>query len=74
LDSPKETKVNKELKMAMLTRAQVERVRQLEAEIGTWIVAVEPEIKLAELTEEQLAKVREAEKELGVVLLAYEQR
>ena len=66
--------MDKELKMATLTRAQVERVRQLEAEIGTWIVAVEPEIKIAKLDEEQLAKLQAAEQELGVVLLAYEQR
>ena len=66
--------MQKELKMAMLNRAQVERVRQLEAEIGTWIVAVEPDIKIAELSDEQLAKVKAAEEELGVILLAYEQR
>ncbi len=60
------------VKFAKLTASQLEKVRSLEAELGTWVVAVEPEFQLASLSEEQLEKLQAAENELGVILLAYE--
>jgi hypothetical protein len=60
------------VKIAKLTEAQLEKLHDLEAELGTWVVAVEPEFKLADLAEAQLEKLRAAEKELGIILLAYE--
>ena len=60
------------VRIANLTEEQLDRLRALEAELGTWVVAVQPEIRLARLTMEQLGELAAAEKELGVVLLAYE--
>ena len=60
------------VKIAKLSEAQMEKLHNLEADLGTWVVAVEPEFRLADLTEEQLGKLNAVEKELGVILLAYE--
>jgi hypothetical protein len=57
---------------ARLTKEQLEKVRELEDSLGTWVVAMKPRFQLADLSEEQLAQLREVEKELGIVLLAYE--
>jgi hypothetical protein len=61
------------VKIAQLTEAQLEKVRELETELGTWVVAVEPEVKFAKLTKAQLEKLQAMESELGVILLAYKQ-
>jgi hypothetical protein len=60
------------VEIAKLTEAQLDKVRELEADLGTWVVAMKPKFRLAELKEKQLEKLRAVEKELGVVLLAYE--
>lgn len=57
---------------ARLNEAQLAKVRELEEDLGTWVVAMKPLFRLAELSEEQLAKLRAVEEELGIVLLAYE--
>ncbi|MBN1874313.1 MAG: hypothetical protein JXA33_08780 [Anaerolineae bacterium] len=60
------------VKFAKLNESQLEKVQDLEKELGTWVVAVEPEFRLATLTEAQLKRLQAAEHELGVILLAYE--
>jgi len=60
------------VKIASLTKAQLEKVRALEEDMGTWVVALEPEFRLVELSEEQVKRLQSVEKELGLVLLAYE--
>lgn len=60
------------VKIANLTKAQLEKVRALEEDMGTWVVALEPKFRLVELSEEQMEKLQSAEKELDLVLLAYE--
>jgi hypothetical protein len=60
------------VKIAKLTEAQLAKVQDLEAELGTWVVAVEPQFRLAELTDRQLRQLQAVEKELGLILLAYE--
>jgi hypothetical protein len=62
---------NPRMKVAELDPARLEKVRKLEAELGAYVVALEPEFRLAELTAEQVERLRAAERELGVVLLAY---
>jgi hypothetical protein len=62
----------KRVKFAELTESQLQKVRDLEADLGTWVVAVEPQFRLADLAEEQLVRLRAVERELGIVLLAYE--
>ena len=59
------------MKIANLEEADVERIRQMEEQLGTLILALEPHYPVAELSEEQLAKLHALERELGVVLIAY---
>ncbi len=60
------------LRIAQLTDTQLTKLRALEAELGTCIVAMEPEYQLADLSQEKLKQLQAAEHELGIVLLAYE--
>jgi hypothetical protein len=59
------------MKIANLDEAEVERIRQMEEQLGTLILALEPHYPPAELTSEQLDRLRALEQELGVVLIAY---
>ncbi len=59
------------LKIATLDETTLDKVRLMEEELGSCIVALEPYLPAANLTEEQLQRLRALEKELGVVLLAY---
>lgn len=60
------------VKIAQLDGSRLAKVRALESELGTWVVALEREFRLAELSDEKLGKLQAVEDELGVVLLAYE--
>jgi len=59
------------MKVADLEPARLAKVRGLEEELGTYVVALEPEFRLAALAAKQLARLEATEQELGVVLLAY---
>lgn len=61
------------LGIARLDDSKVRRLRELEEEIGTRMLAVNQDCHCANLTDEQLEALQEAERELGVVLLAYEE-
>jgi hypothetical protein len=60
-----------QIQYARLDRDKIARLRQLEEDLDSWIVAVEPVAELAELTDEQMQALKKLEQELGVVLLAY---
>lgn len=60
------------MKIADLQDADLKKVQQLEEQMGTLIIALEPQIPLAELSEEQLELLNSLENELGVVLVAYQ--
>ncbi|HML21469.1 MAG TPA: hypothetical protein PKD09_07475 [Aggregatilinea sp.] len=61
------------MSFADLDRDTLEKVRALESELGTVILAVKPALKPADLTPEQVEKLKAKERELGLILLAYEQ-
>jgi hypothetical protein len=61
------------VKYAELDRQQMAKLKALEQELGSWVVAVQPEAKIAELDPDKLKRLQEAERELGVILLAYKQ-
>ena len=61
------------MRIANLDQERLEKLKELEAEIGAVILALEPQYMPADLTEEQIAKLRAMEDDLGVVLLAYHQ-
>jgi len=58
--------------IARLDESKMQRVRQLEEELGTPILAVEQICRWTDLDEERLRRLQEAEEELGLVLLAYQ--
>ena len=60
------------MKIAELDQVRLDKVRALEQELGTYVVALEPAVPLAKLTDEQLKRLQAVEAELGVVLLAYQ--
>lgn len=59
------------LQIAHLDNDSLEKLKTLEEEFGTTILALEPKYPAADLTAEQLRKLQQLESELGVVLLAY---
>lgn len=58
--------------IAKLDESKMRKVRELENELGTPILAVQQICHWTELDEQRLHRLREAENELGLVLLAYE--
>lgn len=61
------------MRFANLDEASLKKVRELEEQMETVILAVEPHRPLADLTTEQIQRLQSLEKELGVLLLAYKQ-
>ncbi len=59
---------------ATLDETSLARIRSLEQEFGSVIVAYQPESPFAPLNEEQLQKLKALEQELGVVLVAFTPR
>jgi hypothetical protein len=64
--------MNTEFAPAKVNDSQLEKIRNLEQNIGKVIVAIEPKQQFARLTQDQLNELRTAEQELGVVMVAYE--
>ena len=60
------------LKIAALESDDVAKIRDLEASLGTHIMAFQPGLQMAELTDEQVEAVQSVEEKLGVILLAYD--
>ncbi|MEW5867861.1 MAG: hypothetical protein AB1894_01185 [Chloroflexota bacterium] len=60
------------MKIATLDEAGLEKLRQMEAAMGTLILALEPHYPMAALSDEQIEKLQALEQELGVVLIAYQ--
>lgn len=65
---------NSSLQIAELDANGLERLRALENELGSTIIAYRPESPFTPLDGEQLRRLQELERELGVVLLAYRQQ
>ena len=61
------------LKVANLNSEKLDKVKTLEDELGTTVVAYKPEASFASMTDAEIAKLQTTEKELGMVLLALEQ-
>jgi hypothetical protein len=62
------------LRPAHLDQGSLGRLRQLEQEIGSVIIAYQPESPYAALSDDQVRRIKELEQELGLVLLAYDPR
>ncbi len=59
------------LRMAKLDEPTLEKLKAMEQEFGSCIVALEPYYPPAALSGEQIQRLKTLEQELGVVLLAY---
>lgn len=60
------------MSIARLSERQLAKLRELEEDLGTPLIAVESKCHWTDLDEDRLRKLREAEEEMGVLLLAYE--
>lgn len=60
------------MKIANLDEASLQKVRDLEEQMESMILVLEPHRPLADLTPEQVERLHSLEKELGVLLLAYQ--
>ena len=61
------------IRIAKLNEPTLEKIRVMEEELGTTIVALEPYLPAAPLTADQVQRLEALEQELGVILLAYRQ-
>lgn len=61
------------MSIAQLDQSKIDKVRELEQEIGTPVIAVEQKCHWTDLDEDRLHKLQGVEEELGLVLLAYQQ-
>jgi hypothetical protein len=50
----------------------MQKVRELEQQLGTPLLAMEQKCHWSSLDDDRLKKLQDAERELGLVLLAYE--
>jgi hypothetical protein len=62
------------LRPAHLDDRSLARVRTMEDDLGSVIIAYQAENPYSHLSDEQLRRLKELEQELGVVLLAYKPR
>jgi len=60
------------LKFADLDEKNVARIKSLEEDTGTIILALQAIYPFADLSDEAVKKIQELEQELGVVVLAYQ--
>lgn len=58
--------------IASLNKTDLERIQQLEQDLGRHIMAFEPGLDIADLSDEQLARIKALEEELDVTLLVYQ--
>ena len=59
------------MQLANLDQTAVERLQQLEQELGVELIALEPGPDFARLDRDQIARLRAAEDEFGTVLIAF---
>ncbi|MEI8308667.1 MAG: hypothetical protein WCF99_16525 [Chloroflexales bacterium] len=59
------------MKVADLDEGRLSRLKAVEVDLGTYIVALEPASPFADLGTEQVQRLQDLERELGLVLLAY---
>jgi hypothetical protein len=57
--------------IAKLTKAQMNKVQDLEGELGVILLAHEKMPALSELSREEMKVLKDAEKKLGMTLVAY---
>ncbi len=65
---------------AQLSPQQLAQIQQLETQLDSWLVAVQPDahlasppdLSLASVSDRELADLQQSEQALGVILLAYQ--
>jgi len=59
-----------QMRFARLDRQKLTKLREVEAELGGWLVVLEPEMETVELPTEQAQLLKQIEADLGVTLMA----
>ena len=60
-----------QMRFARLDRQKLIKLREVEAELGSWLVVLEPEMEMVELPEEKAQLLKQIEAELGITLMAF---
>jgi len=59
------------MQIATVDEDTIEKIKDLEKDMGLCILALEPKYPLAPLSPEQMGRIQKLEQELDIVLLAY---
>jgi hypothetical protein len=59
-----------QMRFARLDRQKLTKLREVEAELDSWLVVLEPEMETVELPDEQAQLLKQIEANLGVTLMA----
>lgn len=59
-----------QMRFARLDRQKLSKLREVEAELGSWLVVLEPEMETVELPEEQTQILKQIEADLGITFIA----
>jgi hypothetical protein len=59
-----------QMRFARLDRQKLTKLREVETELGGWLVVLEPEMETVELPDEQAQLLKQIEANLGVTLMA----
>jgi hypothetical protein len=59
-----------QMRFARLDRQKLTKLREVEAELGSWLVVLEPEMETVELPDEQAQLLKQIEADFGITLLA----
>ena len=59
-----------QLRFARLDRQKLGKLREVEAELGNWLVVLEPDMETVELPDEQVQVLKQIEADFGITLMA----
>ena len=59
-----------QMRFARLDRQKLIKLREVEAELGNWLVVLEPDMESVELPDEQVQAIKQIEANYGILLMA----
>ena len=59
-----------QMRFARLDKQKLSKLREVEAELGNWLVVLAPEVETVELPDEKAQLLKQIEAELGITLMA----
>ena len=59
-----------QMRFARLDRQKLTKLREIEAELGGWLVVLEPDMETVDLPDDQAQMLKQIEANLGITLMA----